>query len=140
MPSKRMLLFITGIAVAATASCGATSTTGAPPLTANSAAATTGAAPVDSRPRGYVSEETWTDGPWPLTVSEATLMCARQGVDGGEQSVTLAANRRMYAVNGAAQSTGQYEDVDVIWADDATYPGLKVDIGPLLAKGLSLCD
>ncbi|BBY35447.1 hypothetical protein BST33_03600 [Mycolicibacter minnesotensis] len=128
MPSKSLLQFAVVIAVAAAAT------------TASPTAITAAAPNPDNRPRGYVSEETWTDGPWPLTVSEATLMCARQGVGGGHQSVTLAANRKMYAVNGTAKSTGQFEDIDEIWAEDASYPGLKVNIGPLLAKGLSLCE
>ncbi|MGV0748262.1 DUF2511 domain-containing protein [Mycolicibacter minnesotensis] len=128
MPSKSLLQFVAVIAVAAAAAT-------------VSPTATTAAAPnSDNRPQGYVSEETWTDGPWPLTVSEATLMCVRQGVGGGQQSVTLAANRKMYAVNGTAKSTGQFEDIDEIWANDVAYPGLKVNIGPLLTKGLSLCE
>ncbi|MFL0179204.1 DUF2511 domain-containing protein [Mycobacterium sp. SMC-15] len=126
MPSKSLLRFAAVIAVAAVAATASPTATAAPNP--------------NNRPKGYVSEETWTDGPWPLTVSEATLMCARQGVGGGQQSLTLAANRKMYAVNGTAKSTGQFEDIDEIWADDATYPGLKVDIGPLITKGLSLCD
>ena len=28
-----------------------------------------------NRPRGYISQATWTDGPWPFTVPDGTLMC-----------------------------------------------------------------
>lgn len=67
-----------------------------------------------NRPAGYVSEETWTDGPWPFTVSEGTLMCAPYGVGGKLQSVTFVANRTMYAVNGTAKGTHQFEEIEQI--------------------------
>lgn len=92
------------------------------------------------RPAGYVSEKTWTDGPWPFTVPEGTLLCAPYGVGGNQQSVTFVANRTMYAVNGTAKSTGQFEEIEAIWKDNPEIPGTKVNIGPMLEKGLSLCN
>ena len=56
-------------------------------------APTTTEAPTPNRPGGYVSETTWTDGPWPFTVPEGTPMCA-------SNRLTFTANRTMYAVNG----------------------------------------
>lgn len=93
-----------------------------------------------NRPAGYVSEETWSDGPWPFTVPEGTLLCAPYGVGGNQQSVTFVANRAMYAVNGTAKGTGQFEDIDSIWKENPDIPGTKVNIGPMLEKGLSLCN
>lgn len=127
---------------------GATST---PATTTTTPAPTTEAAPAPvppaattttgrNRPAGYVSEATWADGPWPLTVPEGTLLCAPYGVGGAQQSVTFVANRTMYAVNGTAKGTGQFEAIDSIWKDNPDIPGTKVNIGPMLEKGLSLCN
>lgn len=146
--NQRVLVIVT-VTAAAVVGCGSSTT--APAETTKTTTTTTAAetttapvtktesSPVRNRPRGFVSEETWTDGPWPLTVPAATLMCAGLGVGGNQPSVTLAAGGQMYAVNGTAKSTKQFEDLDAIWAEDPTTPGLKADIGPLLAKGLSLC-
>jgi hypothetical protein len=53
-----------------------------------------------NRPRGYISQATWTDGLWPFTVPDGTLMC------GVGKRVTFgycpAHMRDMFAVNGAA--------------------------------------
>ncbi|MCB9441125.1 MAG: DUF2511 domain-containing protein [Mycolicibacterium sp.] len=143
MPFKQLLTFTTASVITALTACTPSTTTA--PETSDIAAAmpsesaAVAGAPSGNRPKGYVSEGTWTDGPWPLTVPDATLMCAGWGT-GGQKSVTLAADGKMYAVNGTAKSTKQFEDLDAIWADDSTAPGLKVNIGPLLTKGLSLCD
>ena len=90
------------------------------------------AAAAPNRPAGYVSESTWSDGPWPFTVPDGTLMCT-------SQRVTFTANRTMYALNGAAKSTGQFAPIDAIWKDDPSHPGLKINLGPMIQKGLSLC-
>ncbi|MBX8689178.1 DUF2511 domain-containing protein [Mycobacterium sp. 20091114027_K0903767] len=101
-------------------------------------AAWVGAAPAGAdQPKGYVSNQTWTDGPWPFTVSSGTLMCAR--MSSGGQSVTFVANRTMYGLNGAAKSQG-FDDFTPIWRENPSFPGLKVDIGPMIQKGLSLCE
>lgn len=89
-----------------------TSTSTAAPTTTTAAPATTSPLPATveapppapapppasappNRPAGYVSEETWSDGPWPFTVTEGTLLCAPYGVGGNLQSVTFIANRTM---------------------------------------------
>lgn len=96
--------------------------------------------PGPNRPAGYISEETWANGPWPFTVPEGTLLCAPYGVGGSQQSVTFVANRVMYAVNGTAKGAGQFEDIESIWKANPEIPGTKVNIGPVLEKGLSLCN
>lgn len=102
--------------------------TGTPPATASTAVA-----PSDQRPAGYVSEATWTDGLWPFTVPEGMLQC------GSLQRVTFTTNRVIYALNGAAKSAGGFEDVDSIWRDDLAYAGVKVNLGPMIQRGLTLC-
>ena len=52
--------------------------------------------------------------------------------------VTFTANGVMYALNGPAKSSRQFDDVSAIWRD-SDYPGVKVDIGPMIIRGLSLC-
>lgn len=99
---------------------------------------TTPSAPTggSNRPAGLVERSTWTNGPWPFTVDTATLMCSEGA---GGQRVTVTANREMYALNGAAKSQTDLPDFDVIWRDDPNTPGMKVDIGPMLDRGLALC-
>lgn len=89
-----------------------------------------------NRPAGRVDRSSWTDGPWPFTVDTATLMCS-EGADG--QRVTVVADQEMYALNGAAKSQTDLPDFAAIWADDPGTPGLKIDIGPMLNRGLALC-
>ncbi|MCV7286122.1 DUF2511 domain-containing protein [Mycolicibacterium wolinskyi] len=117
-----------------------TTTAPAPATTAPQPAAPPAEAPGPNRPAGYISEDTWTDGPWPFTVSDGTLMCAPYGVGGNQQSVTFVTNRTMYAINGTAKSTRQFEAIEAIWKDNPEIPGTKLDIGPVLEMGLSLCN
>lgn len=104
--------------------CGVTPTT-APPAGSN-------------RPTGMVEKATWTDGAWPFTTDNATLMCSN--TSNGLQRVTVTANREMYALNGTAKSQTDLPDFDVIWLDDPAAPGTKVGIGPMLQRGLALCN
>lgn len=83
-----------------------------------------------NRPRGYISEATWTASEWPFSVTEGIVQCA-------SNRVTFAANRVMYAVNGAAGAAG-LDDIAPIWKESST-PGLKIDLGPVIEYGLSLC-
>lgn len=96
---------------------------------------TTTASP--TAPRGFVSEATWTDGPWPLTVPEGTLACESLG--GRLGRVTITANGTTYWVNGLAKGTHRFADLDEIWRADPSFPAIKVNIGPLLDRGLALC-
>lgn len=100
--------------------------------TAPAAAPATTAEPTARNvPAGLVSESTWT-GDWPFTVPEGSLMC------GQPNRVTFTADGTIYALNGAAKSAGSFDDVAAIWKD-SDFPGVKVDIGPMIQRGLELC-
>jgi Protein of unknown function (DUF2511) len=71
-------------------------------------------------------------GDWPLTVESGVLACESAG------AVTFTANGTTYAVNGIAESQDAGADIDPIWTD--TGAGLKKNIGPLIDRGLELCD
>ncbi|WP_072803470.1 DUF2511 domain-containing protein [Rhodococcoides yunnanense] len=98
---------------------------------ASAAPAQPPAATAANVPAGFVSETGWT-GEWPFTVSEGVLMCARP------QRVTFTSGRTIYALNGSATTAGGFEDVASIWKD-SSFPGVKVDIGPMIERGLGLC-
>lgn len=89
-----------------------------------------------NRPAGLVERRTWNDGPWPFTVDTATLFCTKAA--GGER-VTVVADREMYALNGTAESAKLWPPFDPIWLDNPNIPGLKVDIGPMINRGIALC-
>jgi hypothetical protein len=82
-------------------------------------------------PVGYVSRAELGDA-WPLTVDDGVLAC-RDG------SVTFTAGGNSYAVNGTAKTATSLPDIDAIWADDPSTPGLKINIAPLIERGLALC-
>jgi hypothetical protein len=47
----------------------------------------------------------------------------------------------VYAVNGTATShQPDLPEIDAIWADNPSLPGLKVDISPIISAGLEECD
>ena len=76
---------------------------------------------------------------WPLTVSNGTLSCSPLGDLG---IVTFSANEKTYAVNGIAKGRAKqngWRPIDEIWKANPTVPGTKINIGPLIDKGLSLC-
>ena len=68
---------------------------------------------------------------WPLTVESGVLACEGAG------AVTFTTGGTTYAVNGLAQRT--YPEIDAIWAD-APGPPPKKNIGPLIDRGLALCE
>ena len=78
---------------------------------------------------------------WPLTVSAGTLRCI-----GPAQSIVIdVPGKGTYAINGTAKtirkrnpSTG-WKLIDDIWRPDPSNKGLKVNIGPLIDRGLALC-
>jgi len=90
-----------------------------------------------NRPAGLVERETWTDGRWPFTVDSATLLCTKGA--GGYERVVVVANGEMYALNGTAKDVGLWPPFEPIWRDDPKAPGLKVNIGPVIDRGLALC-
>jgi hypothetical protein len=79
---------------------------------------------------------------WPFTVTSGQLECIKG------QAVIFHANGKIYGVNGFAKSLG-YAAIDPIWRGDPEMKKLlagtgsfipKVDIGPVINKGLSLCN
>lgn len=71
---------------------------------------------------------------WPLTVDEGAVRCEGAG------EVYFEATGQTYAVNGTAMGMSDLPDIDAIWADDPETPGLKINIGPIIDRGLKLCD
>ncbi|MDD2811013.1 DUF2511 domain-containing protein [Rhodoferax sp.] len=73
---------------------------------------------------------------WPFTVERGTLKCT-----GG--FVTFEVGNKTYAVNGSAKTKGLsigWVDVAAIWRDNPEIPGTKISIGPVISKGLVLCQ
>ena len=70
---------------------------------------------------------------WPLTVDSGTLQCEGAG------AVTFTTeDGTTYAVNGLASGMDRWPEIDSIWADAPG--GLKKNIGPLIQRGLALCE
>ncbi|WP_083421673.1 DUF2511 domain-containing protein [Mycobacterium ulcerans] len=92
-----------------------------------------------NRPAGLVERKTWTDGRWPFTVDSATLFCTKPAGPQSER-VTVVANHEMYALNGTAQDANLWPAFDPIWRDDPIAPGMKINIGPMIERGLALCE
>ena len=69
---------------------------------------------------------------WPLTVSEGILECKRPS------RVIFRSKGNAYAVNGMAGSAG-YANIRPIWRNNPDIPGTKINIGPLIRRGLTLC-
>lgn len=83
---------------------------------------------------GSVSRDTF-EGEWPLTVESGELMCFHEG--GGRLEVVLEVDDALvYAVNGTARGTGEWQDVYDIMRT-GTVPA---DLGDLIEHGLALCD
>lgn len=70
---------------------------------------------------------------WPLTVDSADIGC-QVGHD-----VYVQVGSIRYALDGVTKQDGGYEDVNAVWADDPTTPGLKMDISSLRNQARSLC-
>lgn len=73
---------------------------------------------------------------WPLTVDSGDLSC--EGSNGFGAVVFTDPDGNEYGVNGVAAGQG-YSPIDPIWKDDPELAGLKISIGPLIDRGLSLC-
>jgi hypothetical protein len=73
---------------------------------------------------------------WPLTVNGGTLRCDKRNL------VTFTTeDGKRWALNGPARVYGKrgwIDDIGPIWKD-ARVAGTKVDIAPLIDKGLTLC-
>ena len=90
---------------------------------------------------GQAANEAWIEpgnitGDWPFTVSGGTLRCNPR--DGGG-AVTFEADDKVYAVNGPALTLRGGEDIRTIWRDTGDPVAPKVNIGPVIERGLDLC-
>lgn len=84
---------------------------------------------------GHVDQADYGDE-WPLTVPDGDLRC----VD--DSSVIFLRGGLTYAVNGLARGSADengWRLIDEIWRDDPSLPGTKVDMHPLIERGLDLC-
>jgi hypothetical protein len=89
--------------------------------------------PGPTRVPGALARADIPKGEWPLTVSHGVVRC--EGT-----SVIFRANGRDYAVNGTAQMLHkEMAKIHRIWRRDPDVPGLRINIGPVLDKGLELC-
>lgn len=73
---------------------------------------------------------------WPLTVHSGALAC-----DAGV--VSFRAGGVTFAVNGSAKTYGKrlgWRDIREIWRDNPAIPGTKMDLAPLIQRGLAHCD
>lgn len=69
---------------------------------------------------------------WPLTVASGTVACSNN-------EVTFTARGIRYAVNGTAMMRHRGADIRRIWRRDPVIPGARVDISPIIDRGLALC-
>lgn len=75
---------------------------------------------------------------WPFTVEEMHLSC----LPGNAVVVMDSETGAMYPLNGIARSKASalaLEPLDKVWRADPNNSGAKVDLGPLIEKGLQLC-
>lgn len=95
-------------------------------------------APVRPRNPAVVSADTWTDGPWPLTVTGGVLSCVS-----GEAVFLTTRDGRMWPLNGLAQQLGSRYGaepaINPIWREDPDLPGLRINIGTLIARARRVC-
>lgn len=80
--------------------------------------------------------------PWPLTVKQGILECEESEVAGFvQQSVTLLTpDGTVYGINGTALDDGYADFKHTIWKKSPEGHGLMVDVGPLIDRGLALCE
>ena len=71
---------------------------------------------------------------WPFTVDSGVIACNHPS-----SAVVFFTNEKIYAVNGVAKGEKRYADVREILRDHPSVAGSKVDIGPILDRGLKLC-
>jgi hypothetical protein len=91
----------------------------------------------DAHVQSLITKESFGEA-WPLTVSRGELGCRR-----GEVTFIVVDDRNgnavTYAVNAKAKESG-HRDISEILADNPKSPGTKKDIGPLIDRGLKLCQ
>jgi hypothetical protein len=80
---------------------------------------------------------------WPFTVDRGILKGVRVGKtsDGSPLAhLTFTAQGKVYAVNGLARGTKKYAEIEDIWAANPEIPGTRIDIGPIIDRGLKLAE
>lgn len=70
---------------------------------------------------------------WPFRVKQGQLTCIPYS------KVIFRAHGRVYAVNGMASGDRRFAEIRLIWRDDPKIRGLKINIGPIIDRGLTLC-
>ena len=88
--------------------------------------------PATSHPPGEWVSKTEVGDPWPLTVEGGWLDC----IAGDE--IVFRSGEKAYAVNGTA-SDHKYARIDPIWRRSPSIAGTRINIGPLLDRGLKVC-
>lgn len=87
-------------------------------------------------PNGFIRQADYGEA-WAFTVDEGVIGCEPGG------RVIFRQGGNTYAVNGTAMTWAErygYSDIDPIWRTDPTGRTPKVDIGPFITLGLSLCE
>ncbi|MEO1819449.1 DUF2511 domain-containing protein [Pseudomonas sp.] len=76
---------------------------------------------------------------WPFTQPEMHLACLQ-----GSAVVVMDVNTgAMYPVNGIASGKANsmaMEPLESVWLDSTEFPGTKVSVGPVIERGLALCN
>ena len=93
-----------------------------------------------------ISEEDYGDK-WPLTVAEAEIHCEQVSDRPVLAMVWVEADGFAYPLNGTAISLLKDKRPELkvralmsIWRDSPTFPGSRVNIGPLIDDGLEMCE
>lgn len=87
---------------------------------------------------GALAASDFPEGEWPLTVSEGVVRC--EGSDGSGSVIFRAPDGTDYAVNGTAKTFKKdLTEIEAIWKKDPDVPGTRINIGPVIDRGLELC-
>ena len=101
-----------------------------------------------------VNADTWTDGDWPLTIDGGLLTCTefRRGSYQRQAVFITDQDGEMWPLNGVAKSHharfGAKPELTPIWRVDQkimdAFPNsevtIRISVGSLIKRGLSLCD
>ena len=83
-----------------------------------------------------ISADTWTDGPWPLTVPTAMLLC-----EPGPAAIVETPDGERFQLNGlASQPRYRTRPLEDIWLTNPESPDFRIDIRPMINRALMLCD
>lgn len=88
----------------------------------------------------YVTAEKFGDK-WPFTVSNGELQCLNTRRVGNVEvsDIVFTTGGKTYALNGTAEGSGKYLDVESIWRDDPDPWIPKISIGTMISEGQRLC-